>query len=259
MWQVGCTAIFKPHRRIRHGTLEEFVLRVVMKGWAGTWRAVTWAGSTWAQRPLLAAPALQGLLTAQHMCPQWATNSLKHKQAHCKIQSKNSKQFSPWISTNKFSLYIMADMQSFATFELIICTLPSTNRINNNSPLMLQSSSPVFFSSFDNRDHSDAFLFFFSVKKGNKKWKMHMHTSRWQPAMTVNYLRKKLKAFDILLVFWKQKATTLSNGNKAFPYNIFVFTEDDITKYVSCLSTHHIYLKHNNSELTSSIILSLVW
>lgn len=41
---------------------------------------------------------------------------------------------------------------------------------------MLQSSSPVFFSSFDNRDHSDAFLFFFSVKKGNKKMEnAHAH------------------------------------------------------------------------------------
>lgn len=144
-----------------------------MKRWAGSWKTVTWAGSTWAQAqgPLLAAPALQVLVTAQHMSPQWATNSLKRKQAHWKTQSKNSKQFSLWISTNKFSLYIKADMRSFATLEVIIWTLPSTNHINNNSPLMLQSSSPVFFTSFDNREHSDAFLFSSQWKRAIKNGK----------------------------------------------------------------------------------------
>lgn len=109
-------------------------------------------------------------------------------------------------------------------------------------------------------------LFFFSFlwKKGNKKWKMHMHTSRWQSAMTVNYLRKELleffwKHFTYCWYFENQKATTLSNDNKALPYSIFAFTEDDITKYISCLFTHHICLKHHNSELTNIIILSLVW
>lgn len=139
------------------------------------------------------------------------------------------KTISPLDIYNKFSLYIKAVIQSFATFKVIIWTLPSTNHINNNSLLMLQSSSWFFFSSFDNREHSDAFPFFFSVKKGNKKWKMHMHTSRWQPAMTMNCLREEL----FLGIFWKhltccwyfenQKATTVSNDNKAFPYNIFFF------------------------------------
>lgn len=221
---------------------------------------MAWPGSTRVQTQgrLLAAPALQVLVIAQHMCPHWTTtHSLKQKQ-HTKIQCKNSKQFSLWMSTNKFS-YSKADRQSFATFEVIIWTLPSTNQINNNSLLMLQSFSPIFFSSFDNREHSDAFFFLF-VKKGNKKWKMHMHTSRWQPALTVNYLMKELflefswKHLTYCWYFENQKATTVSN-NKAFPYYIFVFIEDDITKYISCLSTHHICLKHHDSELTSIITI----
>lgn len=109
---------------------------------------------------LLAAPALQVLVTAQHMWPTMSHDSFPQTETtHCKIQSKNSKQFSLWISTNKFLLCIEADIQSFATSEVIIWTLRSTNHINNNSPLMLQSSSPVFFSSFDN---TELMLFFFS-------------------------------------------------------------------------------------------------
>lgn len=57
--------------------------------------------------------------------------------AHSKIQCKNSKQFSLRTPTNKFSLCIRADMQSFATFKVIIQTSPSRNHINNNSLLML--------------------------------------------------------------------------------------------------------------------------
>lgn len=81
------------------------------------------------------------------------------------------------------------------------------------------------FSSFDNRECADDFLFCLCEK--GQKWKTHMHTSRWQPAMTANYLRKEqfltslLKAFDIFCYFENQQAMIASNDNKALPYNIF--------------------------------------
>lgn len=123
--QENGTAVFKPDRRTRHCVLEgihlfsEWSLKRnrLLPLWTLQWPALN-LGTDAEERHHLVAQALQVLVTAQHICTHWTIihSFIPTETAHCKMQCKNSKQFSLWMSTNKFSLCIKADRKSFATF-----------------------------------------------------------------------------------------------------------------------------------------------
>lgn len=108
-------------------------LRVIMKRWAGT------DGQWHGQVP--------------QSCRFWLQLNT-HNEPMLILSNRNS---TLWNSMQEFKTIFLLDIYQqiiiiyqdwhakFATFEVIIWTLPSPLHINNNPLLMLHSSSPVFF------------------------------------------------------------------------------------------------------------------